>query len=400
MRHITDGELHAYLDAALDQLPGGRGGEVRDHLDACPTCKERLQDEEEIRSQATELLASTIPPEVELPSFEELRARAEAANSVAVEAEEETPVRIRSPLRGMPLAWAATVVLAIGVGWMGGEVWRSDSPPNYGPPQPPSPGLRPAVTRGTTDEVAAEGFSGEELEEAGANASQALLGALEAPDAAASEGDAPEGDTPVGGALARQGAPSAPEPEAVRLEAARRVSETVEAREKSVLQESPSAGVRADRVVSPPVMTTSRAEPAANPMETEADAFLLTDAVADAERSMAVPGLEVLTVEWEEWIPGERALHIRQLLPMGDTLELRYVGLLMGSDPEALDDLLVLGRGRTEEEAPERSLSPKVMEASLPAGWNQVVMRWRRGWLVARAPLSEESLRGILLSVR
>jgi hypothetical protein len=112
------------------------------------------------------------------------------------------------------------------------------------------------------------------------------------------------------------------------------------------------------------------------------------------ETSMAVPGLDLLAVEWEEWTPGERALYIRQLLPMGDTLELRYLGLFMGSDPEKANTLLT--QGRAPEETPEGPLSPKVMEASLPPGWNQVVMRWGRGWLVARAPLPVESLRGIL----
>lgn len=115
---------------------------------------------------------------------------------------------------------------------------------------------------------------------------------------------------------------------------------------------------------------------------------------------MAVPGLEVLAVEWEEWVPGERALHIRQRLPMGDTLELRYLGLLMGSDPSETDAGSTQGQRVEEGESQDRPLSPKVLEASLPPGWNQVVMRWRRGWLVARAPLPEESLRGILRSLR
>jgi hypothetical protein len=114
---------------------------------------------------------------------------------------------------------------------------------------------------------------------------------------------------------------------------------------------------------------------------------------------MLVPGLDVVDVDWEEWVPGERALHIRQLLPMGDTLELRYLGLLMGSDPDAAAASVAEG-GVLEEEGVERPLSPKVLEASLPPGWNQVVMRWGRGWLVARAPLPVESLRGILRSMR
>jgi hypothetical protein len=130
----------------------------------------------------------------------------------------------------------------------------------------------------------------------------------------------------------------------------------------------------------------------------EAETILPAESgVASDQSSMAIPGLAVLSVEWEEWAPGDRALYIRQLLPMGDTLELRYLGLLMGADPEQTETPLTQGRGLPE--SLEKPLSPKVMEASLPAGWNQVVMRWRRGWLVARAPLPTESLRGILRSV-
>jgi len=110
MRHVTDGDLHAYLDGALDLLGKGRGDEVRQHLEVCPTCRERLQDEEGIRDQARELLGLTAPEEGSLPSFEELRARAEA--SEASGAEEKAPGHYRGPLRGLPLAWAATVVLS------------------------------------------------------------------------------------------------------------------------------------------------------------------------------------------------------------------------------------------------------------------------------------------------
>ena len=83
---------------------------------------------------------------------------------------------------------------------------------------------------------------------------------------------------------------------------------------------------------------------------------------------------------------------------MGDTLELRYLGLLVGSDPDVAS-VPVAESNVPEAEGVERPLSPKVMEASLPPGWNQVVMHWGRGWLVARAPLPVESLRGILRSL-
>jgi hypothetical protein len=115
-----------------------------------------------------------------------------------------------------------------------------------------------------------------------------------------------------------------------------------------------------------------------------------------ADNPLAVPGLEVLDLEWEEWIPGEKALHIRQLLPSGDTLELRYLGMLVGRDP----DLRLKTREAGEEDVLlERPHTPKGLEATLPPGWNQVVMRWGRGWLVARAALPQASIRGLLRSL-
>ena len=114
----------------------------------------------------------------------------------------------------------------------------------------------------------------------------------------------------------------------------------------------------------------------------------------ELENPLAVPGLELLSVGWEEWVPGERGLRIRQLLPMGDTLELRYLGLLMGSDPESPEK--PRGRGVLSDAT---SRLPQGMEASLPPGWNQVVMKKERGWLVARAPRSEAYLRALLRSL-
>ena len=116
------------------------------------------------------------------------------------------------------------------------------------------------------------------------------------------------------------------------------------------------------------------------------------------DNSLAVPGLELLSVEWEESVPGERALHIRQLFPTGDTLELRYLGMLLGSAPD-----LEGQRGRgvpAPEQAADKPLSPQVLRASLPPGWNQVEMRWGRGWLVARGPVSETYLRNLVKTIR
>jgi len=108
---------------------------------------------------------------------------------------------------------------------------------------------------------------------------------------------------------------------------------------------------------------------------------------------MVVRGFKVASIEWEERVPGEKALLIRQLLSAGDTLELRYLGMLLGTDP---DPLGVREGGLPLEEAPGSRVYANVLEATLPPGWNQVVMEWGRGWLVARAPIPEANLKALL----
>jgi hypothetical protein len=120
----------------------------------------------------------------------------------------------------------------------------------------------------------------------------------------------------------------------------------------------------------------------------------VADSASSEGGSLIGPGLEVLSMKWEEWFPGERALHIRQLLPNRDTLELRYVGMLIGTDPAGQPRFV---RGVLQENLPkDKPLSPVVMQASLPPGWNQVVTPLERGWLVARAPLPEATIMALV----
>ena len=388
MRHVTDGELHALLDGSLELLPAARGEEIRDHVASCSACRERLQDEEAVRQQAQSILRSTVPEEVSLPSFEEIRARADASG--APEADGKTLVGRRRLLQGVPLAWAATIVVALGVGWMGGQL--AQSPPEAGliPGEPMNPALRPASASDRAVEAEEQAPLRAEL----GRETQART------DVSSVETKEP---TTVGGVAEGTGQDRDELEDA--LQDVEAPAETVVPAEEEPVEKAPSDEVSVAEGFVPEarrealeVLRSEAVLPSAPSLpQEEAPAVLMRSRNVAEESALAVPGLEVLTVEWEEWIPGERGLHIRQLLPMGDTLELRYLGLLMGTDPQTIDD-----RGAAEgfeKETVERPLSPKVLEVSLPPGWNQVVMRRGRGWLVARAPLSEESLRALLRSL-
>lgn len=110
MSHVEEGLLHAWLDGALDDEDRATGEAIERHLAVCAECRERLDEALQLRDEVAEILAATTPPGIEeAPPFEELVARAEWL------------ARATSPRRDkrlfFPLAWAATLVLALGAGW-------------------------------------------------------------------------------------------------------------------------------------------------------------------------------------------------------------------------------------------------------------------------------------------
>ncbi|MEO8200236.1 MAG: zf-HC2 domain-containing protein [Gemmatimonadota bacterium] len=102
MQHIPEDELHAYLDQALSR---SQCVEIESHLAACPRCQAQRDGIAALRDRTTALLNVLAPPISLPPSFETIRNRA-----VGVQA-----VRQRTFRTGI---WAASVVAAIGLGWM------------------------------------------------------------------------------------------------------------------------------------------------------------------------------------------------------------------------------------------------------------------------------------------
>lgn len=98
MSHVNDGTLHAYLDGELAPVERER---VESHLVACPPCRERLAEERALIERASRLLELAVPPATArpVPPLHTLR-------------HQPGWWKVRAPL-----AWAATLVLAIGLGW-------------------------------------------------------------------------------------------------------------------------------------------------------------------------------------------------------------------------------------------------------------------------------------------
>lgn len=121
MPHISDGEINAWLDGAMPEASAQRES-IQLHLEVCPDCRARLEQARQIRNEAGEILAGAQPAARERPAFEELVRRAQepshrASSSLTVTGRPQS--RWRSVER---LAWAASVLLAVGAGWIGREV--------------------------------------------------------------------------------------------------------------------------------------------------------------------------------------------------------------------------------------------------------------------------------------
>ncbi len=96
MSHVDDGTLHAYLDGELPPVERTR---LEAHVAECAACRSRLEAERALIERASGLLALAQPPERAVPPLHQLR-----------------PPRLGWRLR-VPIAWAASVVLALGLGY-------------------------------------------------------------------------------------------------------------------------------------------------------------------------------------------------------------------------------------------------------------------------------------------
>jgi anti-sigma factor RsiW len=396
MWHVDEGALHAYLDGALDEYPAAEARRVREHLETCAECADRLAEERRVREQAQEILGLAAPG-VEAPTFEELRAYVRA----------QQPARTAASLRLYRLSWAASVVLALGTGWLlrggvppttsssGGARFESDritageAAPAEAPgatSAAPEPSNEAAVTSGppatspTRDAPVAERAEravaragpradvAERLEEMAVTAQPTEL-------ADASGGDpagAPASDTTTD-RLAADTRRAAPDPTVAAQVVENRARTAADvARQDTAMKEVEAASP----ATAEPRLSSAIAAPApaagfggaVTPLgRAAADAAEVAQADDDTT-SLVVPGLEVLDVlpvGQGTTFAGMRAL---QRLQTGDTLELVHL-------PEAIDPA---------------SLPP------LRPGWSELVRARGSGWLVMRAPVPEASLLELL----
>lgn len=134
MPHLSDGDLHAWLDGAISGATGP-GEALRQHLETCADCASRLEEARELKAQSSSILASAAPRDA-APPFTQIRQKALAGPTDT--AGKSRSRRVRGPwLSAQRLGWAATVALALGAGWIGRAVLEEKGwidPFHEGPP--------------------------------------------------------------------------------------------------------------------------------------------------------------------------------------------------------------------------------------------------------------------------
>lgn len=127
MPHIDDGTLHALLDGALRAEAPERADAVDAHLDACADCRARLEHAAALKDEASGVLAALDAglqgdeAAAPTPDFGEVLARAGTGSHTGAPpaGDPDRAAGLRRRLgwtRG--LAWAATIVVALGTGYI------------------------------------------------------------------------------------------------------------------------------------------------------------------------------------------------------------------------------------------------------------------------------------------
>ncbi len=162
MSHIDEGLLHAYLDG---ETSGAERSGLEEHIAGCAECRARLDDARSLRDRSAGVLRGSGPVEVTPPPFDEVLARSRVL---------ETRRRVFRMNRLTALGWAATIVIAVGVGWIarGTLGWGG------GPSDEQSVALDSAaavVAQQVTEPEAEVGAVGRALEQAPARHSETAL---------------------------------------------------------------------------------------------------------------------------------------------------------------------------------------------------------------------------------
>jgi hypothetical protein len=113
MQHLDEGLLQAWLDHPRSGLEPSEVAEIERHLASCAACARELEVLRGDSTEAQALLAGGLDRAAPRPPFEEVVRRARGHEEVR-----------RARRRLNRLAWAASLVVALGVGWWSNDLYR------------------------------------------------------------------------------------------------------------------------------------------------------------------------------------------------------------------------------------------------------------------------------------
>jgi hypothetical protein len=439
MWHVADGDLHAYLDGALEFYPPRQAKRIREHMERCTECRRRLEEDARLAGSARALLAEASPAHVVAPPLEELRRRADVGVVVVEEKRRRSWSRVG-------WAWAATVVLALGIGW-GVGAWPFNSNGSVasrtraGSPSTPAgqteaPPAQDLAARGTP-RVASEDAPSTVQSDALGERESAPPPSVQVAEASKSGDESPAANSakPAGAAAADQVASlgvverrSAPElsPGSLAPDVPGRISTMLDAPvTASAPQEVAPTGAPAPRAEAPEVSRRRTDASSLSDRPAVAQNRLSIGPTTELRLSAGAPGgddatrmrearrgapelgtgripdapfvIEGLVTESVEWrglgnnLPG---ILVRQ---RNETtrVELHFFGKFLYEDGlgSARD-----AQGGASAAAFTRADSPPDAIANMRVlpGWNQIVRPFRGGWVVIRAPLPADRLSAML----
>lgn len=123
MPHLDEGVLQAWLDRPRSNMDESEADRVERHLEECEACAALLAELEGSTERTRSILASAGPPETAIPDFEAILGRGERNGTHGRTDHHRSSRRLD---RWTSLAWAASLVLALGLGWMTNDLYRGD----------------------------------------------------------------------------------------------------------------------------------------------------------------------------------------------------------------------------------------------------------------------------------
>lgn len=390
MSHVDEGTLHAWLDGALaaEDPASARGVEL--HVAACEDCAARLEEARRLRDDADAILIAADPDFGAPPPFEAVRRRAGGGGTA--------PAR-RTRRRGwvVPVSWAATVVLAVGLGWMLRDETMRDVPES-------------GISSSDLGAVDAREVSPPPSVAMAEPAPQAVAGS--GPPTAGSQERQPPAAAPDRRSAAASPAASEPASRA-GSETAKSVAAPAAAPTRSPERLADAAGAMLDAVSSKPLGDGSPARDAAAPLPPGWVEVSREQARTRVAELAEIPGLT--PTAYAAPTGGAGAVLIRQRLPQGGVIDVVQLPSRAGESANAAaDELAGVPAEATEAErarssggvthqsatAPPAAAPPPPSAAAMAqkdtGATDSARVVWRGTVVSAAGPIPLDSIRALL----